>query len=231
MPTMYTLTAMTGKEASANRTVVIGTIEFNWRVWMILVWAAPVALLATIVAWPFLGQVSLIMFPLVEGAAIFLIHRRSSQGLKLRTYQALWDKKRSDLNSFILCAQKIKVSSTDYRVLMQNAVAYVPPTPAPPDALVDALMARPAPEGVVTVAERDLPSDRPGETTLLFGAPNLSARFESQPATPPVGAPRPRYDQLDKSLIGREKDLDAVDVSHWLDTEPINPTNFSEAPQ
>lgn len=126
MHSLYTLTPLTGREASANRTVVIGTVEFNWRVWMILVWTAPVALLATVTAWPLIGQYAIIMLPLVEGAALWLIHRRTSTGLRLRTYQAINDKRRSNLNQFFLCGHKIDLSEDGFRVLMRNT------TPAQP---------------------------------------------------------------------------------------------------
>ncbi|GAB2733284.1 hypothetical protein [Nocardioides pakistanensis] len=126
MHSLYTLTPLTGREASANRTVVIGTVEFNWRVWMILVWTAPVALLATVTAWPLIGQYAIIMLPLVEGAALWLIHRRTSTGLRLRTYQAINDKRRSNLNQFFLCGHKIDLSEDGFRVLMRNTAPVQP---------------------------------------------------------------------------------------------------------
>lgn len=214
MSMMYSLTAMTGREASANRTVVIGTVEFNWRVWMILLFTAPVALVATVFAWAFVGQVAIAVFPLVEIAAVFLIHRRQSSGLRLRTYQAVLDQKRglwdkaAAVDTFLLCMKKIEVGESDYRYLMSNTAPYVPPAPAPADALVDTLREQPVPAGVTPVALRDLPHV---EATPV-PAPVAPPTPEPTP-TPPTPGPTP----LDRDLIGREHDDTAVDLDDIFD--------------
>lgn len=122
MNNLYTLTPMTGREASAARTVVVGGFEMNWRVWMILLWTSPVALLATLMLWPFAGQMALVMMPLISGSALYLIHRRTTTGLKLATYQAMWDKKKSVLDQFFLCGRKIDLDPTQLHTLTANTV-------------------------------------------------------------------------------------------------------------
>lgn len=124
MSSMYSLTRMTGREASAQRTVVIGTVELNWQVWIILLVAFLPAVLLTAVLWPFLGQLAIVTIPVIEGVAVFLIHRRSSKGLRLRTYRAMWDRKKASLDTFMLCGQKIETLPSDLRILSTNTVAY-----------------------------------------------------------------------------------------------------------
>ena len=114
---MFTLTAMTGREASAHRTVVIGTVEMNWRVWMILLGAFPLAIISTLILMPFVGISSLLMIPLIEGGAVFAIHRRSRSGLKLRTYQSFYDKRRAVLNQYMLGQQPIDLDLSRFETL------------------------------------------------------------------------------------------------------------------
>lgn len=122
MNNVYTLTPMTGREASAARTVVIGTVEINFRVWMILLWSSPIGLLLTLILWPFLAELALVAFPLVSATAVFLVHRRSTTGMRLRTYQSIWDKRKAQLDTFYLCGEPIEVTSDDFHLLGSNTV-------------------------------------------------------------------------------------------------------------
>lgn len=137
---MFSLTELTGREASAQRTVVIGTVEMNWRVWMVLVWTFPLAVIVAALFYPFLQAGAILAIPLVEGGALYMIHRRTRSGLKLRTYQALLDRKRSAVNTFFICGQPIDLSIDKFMVLANSAVqnpyykpstvVSVPPVPA-----------------------------------------------------------------------------------------------------
>lgn len=120
---MFTLTAMTGREASAHRTVVIGTVEMNWRVWMILLFTFPLALIVTLVLLPFVGITSLLAIPVIEGLAVFAIHRRSRSGMKLRTYQTFLDKRRSVLNQYFLGGQPIDLDLSNYQTIYSASVS------------------------------------------------------------------------------------------------------------
>ena len=119
---MFSLTELTGREASAQRTVVIGTVEMNWRVWMVLVWTFPLAVIVAALFYPFLQAGAILAIPLVEGGALYMIHRRTRSGLKLRTYQALLDRKRSAVNTFFICGQPIDLSLDKFMVLANSAV-------------------------------------------------------------------------------------------------------------
>lgn len=117
---MFSLTDLTGRNRDANRTTVIGTVEMKWRVWIILLIGFPFAILATVFALPFLGITALIFIPIVEGAAVYLIHRRTKSGLKLRTYEAILDKKKAVINRYYLGGQPIDMDPAQYAVVYQS---------------------------------------------------------------------------------------------------------------
>lgn len=119
---LYLLTPMTGRTSSADRTTVIGTVEMKWRTFWIAVFAmVPAGVLSALFA-PMLGSWALLWIPLVEGAAFLLIEGRSKEGLKLRTYQTLFDKKRSSVNTFFLCGRPVDVSGDSFGTVRQITV-------------------------------------------------------------------------------------------------------------
>ena len=119
---LYLLTPMTGRTSSADRTTVIGTVEMKWRTFWIAVLAmVPGGILAAIF-FPMLQSWALLWIPLVEGAAFLLIERRSREGLRLRTYQAMFDKKRSNINTFHLCGQPVHVGGEGFGTIRQITV-------------------------------------------------------------------------------------------------------------
>lgn len=118
---MFSLTDLTGRNRDVNRTTVIGTVEMKWRVWIILLIGFPFAILVTLFAMPFLGITALIFLPIVEGGAVFLIHRRTKSGLKLRTYESLLDKQRSVINQYFLGGQPIDMSPAQFAVVYTSS--------------------------------------------------------------------------------------------------------------
>ena len=135
MHPLYALTPMTGREAAEQRTVVIGTVEMNWRLWVILIAASPFALFATMIVWTVLGQYALVMLPTVLIAAAWLFYRRSTSGLRLRTYQTILDKRRAQSgDQFFLCGQPIDTSDAQFGRLMTTAVPYGASAVATPSA-------------------------------------------------------------------------------------------------
>lgn len=231
MSSMYTLTAMTGREASASRTVVIGTVEFNWRVWMILVWTSPLAVIVTIILWAFIGQLALVGLPLVEGGALWLIHRRTRHGLRLRTYQAMWDKRKATLNQFFLCGQPIEINQSDYRKVMDNVAPYVAAPTPPGTAYVDPLppyvavvLADPEPTVAIPVTPPPAPVEEPVRRAPIAEpqaqAPYLapSDPFASLPAAPRASGSAIDH-HLDVSLVGREGHDGLVDVADLFDDD------------
>lgn len=125
MHPLHSLTPLTGREAAEKRTVVVGTVELNWRLFMVLASAAPVALLVAAITWPFLGQYAIFVFPIILAGASFLFYRRSNNGMGLHTYQALLDKKRSsDVGKVYLCGYEVDVSATNLLFVRHNTAPY-----------------------------------------------------------------------------------------------------------
>ena len=119
---LYLLTPMTGRSSGADRTTVIGTVEMKWRTFWIAAIAMVPAGILTAVFFPMLQSWALLWIPLVEGAAFLLIERRSKEGLKLRTYQAMFDKKRSNVNTYYLCGMPVDVTGEQFGTIRQITV-------------------------------------------------------------------------------------------------------------
>lgn len=119
---LYLLTPMTGRTSGADRTTVIGTVEMKWRTFWIAVFAMVPAGILTALFFPMLQSWALLWIPLIEGGAFLLIERRSKEGLKLRTYQAMFDKKRSAVNTFYLCGMPVDVTGETFGTIRQITV-------------------------------------------------------------------------------------------------------------
>lgn len=116
---LYSLTPMTGRTSGSERTTIIGTVEMKWRTfWLVIASLVPGGIL-TAVFFPLLDVWAFLWLPIVVGSAFYLIERRSREGLHLRTYQGLMDKKKSNVNQFFLCGQPIDVGTAEYGTIRQ----------------------------------------------------------------------------------------------------------------
>lgn len=123
----YSLTAMTGRKSGTDRTTVIGTVEMRLRTFWIAVIALIPGAILTAITFFFVQEWSFLCIPAVEAAAFYLIERRSTDGLRLRTYQHLLDRKRAVNGVFFLCGQPIEVTGQSFGTIRQITV----PVPAP----------------------------------------------------------------------------------------------------
>jgi hypothetical protein len=116
---LYLLTGMTGRNSGSERTMIVATVEMKFRsFWIALIALVPGGIL-TAMFYPLIDIWAVLWIVVVEGAAFYLIERRSADGLRLRTYEAMLDKKNSNLNNFYLCGQKIQVEGTPYGTIQQ----------------------------------------------------------------------------------------------------------------
>lgn len=119
---LYSLTPMTGRTSGSERTTVIGTVEMKWRTfWLTVLSLIPGGIL-TACFFPLLDVWAFLWLPIVTGGAFFMIERRSREGLGLRTYQGLLDRKKSSVNQFFLCGQPIEVGAAEYGTIRQITV-------------------------------------------------------------------------------------------------------------
>ncbi|MCC3299474.1 hypothetical protein [Arthrobacter caoxuetaonis] len=116
---LYSLTPMTGRTSGADRTTVIGTVEMKWRTFWIAVFAMVPGGILTAVFYPMLDAWSFLWIAVTEALAFYLIERRSKEGLRLRTYQTFFDKKKSNINEFYLCGQRIDVGGEEFGTIRQ----------------------------------------------------------------------------------------------------------------
>jgi hypothetical protein len=123
---LYSLTPMTGRTSGSERTTIIGTFEMRLRTfWLSLASLVPGGIL-TAVFFPLLDVWAFLWLPIITGGAFYLIERRSREGLGLRTYQGLLDKKNSSVNQFFLCGQPIEVGTAEYGTIRQLTVPVRP---------------------------------------------------------------------------------------------------------
>jgi hypothetical protein len=113
------MTGMTGRTSGSERTMIVATVEMKFRsFWIALIALVPGGILMAMF-FPLINTWSVLWVVAVEIAAFFLIERRTAEGLRLRTYQAIVDKKKSNLNVFYLCGQPIEVEGTQYGTIQQ----------------------------------------------------------------------------------------------------------------
>lgn len=115
MSSMYSLTDMTGRGASESRMVVIGTFEFNWRVWVVLAVGFVPAMFLTLFTYLIFGVWAVLAFPLAEGGALLLFVYRPETGMRLRLWQSIRDRKQATgrfgtqpkVGDFALCGRVV----------------------------------------------------------------------------------------------------------------------------
>lgn len=107
--TLYSLTNLTGKPATAQRVVTIGTYQFNARLWYIVLASLPLAIPWSLLWLAVLGLPGVFFIPIIPGLAVFLFHNRTTTGLKLPQYRAGWDRIRAKklANAPYLCGEKL----------------------------------------------------------------------------------------------------------------------------
>lgn len=119
---MFMLTPMTGKEAAESRTVIISGFEVGFKTFVICCLAAFPGLILAIIFYPFLGSGALLMFPLAIGGCLYLFQSRSREGLKLRTWQTMVDKKKASVNQFFMCGVVIDLDDDGEFTVAANTV-------------------------------------------------------------------------------------------------------------
>lgn len=106
-PQLYGLTEMTGRRSAEDRTFVIQGFEAKRRHGMIFLAGLLPAFVMSLIFWPLLSEYAIVIGVGVEVALFALLEFRSSKGLKLRSYQAIYDRKRAINNKFVICGNLI----------------------------------------------------------------------------------------------------------------------------
>ncbi len=115
---MFSMTSLTGAKKNAGRTMVLATFEISRRSFIVTVMALlvsilPVGLLAPL-AFSFgmmPGVVVLTVVPLiVVSLTFFFVEGRTRDGLGLRRYEAMWDKRKASNGVVFVCNETISPS-------------------------------------------------------------------------------------------------------------------------
>lgn len=115
---MFSMTSLTGAKKNAGRTMVLATFEISRRSFIVTVLALlasilPVGLIAPI-AFSFgmmPGVVVLLVVPLiVVSLTFFFVEGRTRDGLGLRRYEAMWDRRKAHNGVVFVCNETISPS-------------------------------------------------------------------------------------------------------------------------
>jgi len=112
---MFSMTGLTGQNKNAGRTMVIATFEVSRRSFIVTVLALLVSIVPTGLLSPIAftfgmtpGVIVLVTIPLITVvAAFFFVEGRSREGLGLRRYEAMWDKRKARNGAVFVCNELI----------------------------------------------------------------------------------------------------------------------------
>ena len=125
IPKVFSLTDLTGKEAGKDRTAIVATFEVPARyAWVAVFALLPSVMFASLLI-PFFGTCSLFLVADFEVALVVLYERRSTKGLKQRTYQTLLDSIKSGDGTVQLCGKEISVNKADVFWLLNGATRVI----------------------------------------------------------------------------------------------------------
>lgn len=104
---VYSLTPLT-RGASLQRRVVFAGFDVAARTLIVAGCALVPALVLTAILWvAFAGEYSLAVVPIVEAAAFWLVESRTRNGLHLRQYRAIYDRRKAAVGKFYCCGVEI----------------------------------------------------------------------------------------------------------------------------
>lgn len=112
---MFSLTNLTGARKNAGRTMVLATFEISRRSFIVTVLALAVAIVPTGILAPIgfafgmvYGVAVIVIIPtIVVLATFFFVEGRTREGLGLRRYEAMLDKKRARNGIVFVCHEQL----------------------------------------------------------------------------------------------------------------------------
>ncbi len=116
MAVLYDLTPLTGRLASDNRRTVVLSRDISWDALRAAILSVIPAIGCTVLLAPFLGVWGLIIGTLVGGMIGVLTYVRSPNGMQLRLWRQVWNRRRA-MNGHVLLRGKI-VNPEPPRVLL-----------------------------------------------------------------------------------------------------------------
>src|SRR5690606_3943486 len=112
-PYTYNLTEMVGRRSDQDRTMIVATVEVRRTYfWISLIAAAPALLIALILS-PIFGVYSVLVVIGVIAGAIFLFGTNTRDGLKVKQWEALNDRRHAGTGKVFLCQQEVDPLASD----------------------------------------------------------------------------------------------------------------------
>lgn len=118
---VFDLTPLT-RGAAAERRAVIQGFEIRWQTLVVAALSAIPGLLLTVILWPWLDSMAILVIPATVGAALWLINGRASRGMQLRNWQSLSNKARSDSGRFFVSGASYDPLATTRGVIQMASV-------------------------------------------------------------------------------------------------------------
>lgn len=128
---LYDLTSLTGRKRNTGRTIIVSGFEFGRRALIVTSVALGVSLFPALILSVFFGPLALLITPaIVITAAFVFVEGRTRNGLNVRLYQGILDKKKASTDVFYICFQPIDATlgRADIIASSEPAAAEIAPT-------------------------------------------------------------------------------------------------------
>lgn len=203
IPQVYTLTKLT-RSAGQSRRVVVAGFDAPLRGLVVTILALAVSAIPTMILWLAVGPLALVLSMLTVGAAFYLVEGRTRSGLRLRTYQAMINKKRERIGQFMCCGQSVFPRMSGFGLFLQSSM----PSPhlVPASAQVDSLLAPELPEPAAPeLVAQTLTPNGPGSAREFSWARSITK-------TAPMRGPRSLVESLRQGRRGADL-FSSIDVA------------------
>lgn len=114
---LYSLTEMTGREASGTRQQTLGPVDMPYRAFLVACIAFIVGIFPTMLLWTLIGPPALLLEVIFVVGSVWLFHGATRRGLQIRNYQMLVNRRSAVLNQFMLGPVTVHVPHDDWTVI------------------------------------------------------------------------------------------------------------------
>lgn len=114
---LYSLTDMTGREASGTRQQTLGPVDMPYRAFVVGCIAFLIGIAPTLLLWIVVGPGALLLLVGFVVAAVWMFHGVTRRGLQIRNYQMLVNRRTAVLNQFMLGPATVKVPHDDWALI------------------------------------------------------------------------------------------------------------------
>lgn len=136
VPSVYTLTTITGRRRNDDRETIVMSFEMRRRTFLLtLLGVLPSSVIGMIAAL-FIGSYGLLVGAAALGAWSYLVLHQSRTGLRLTTWRALLDRRaaKRTLGQFVQCGQVVLAGPPEHVQVLQSMVLTTPSTEDDPAA-------------------------------------------------------------------------------------------------